>query len=71
MSLWLPAEALRRVVLVKFAVHVRTRDVAGEHTAEVIEGSRYLLVSDMGHDLPRPLWPVLIDAIASHTAHGI
>ena len=29
-------------------------------------GSRYLLLSDMGHDMPRPLWPVLAEAIGGH-----
>jgi pimeloyl-ACP methyl ester carboxylesterase len=38
----------------------------GERTAELVPGSRLLLVSDMGHDMPRPLWPVLVDAIAGH-----
>ena len=38
----------------------------GERTAELIPGSRFLLVSDMGHDLPRPLWPVIVDAIAGN-----
>jgi hypothetical protein len=32
----------------------------------LIPGSRLLLVSDMGHDLPRPLWPVIVDAIAGN-----
>lgn len=45
--------------------------VAGAHTAACIPGSRFLLVKDMGHDLPRPLWPVLLDAIASHARHRI
>jgi pimeloyl-ACP methyl ester carboxylesterase len=38
----------------------------GERTAELIPGSRLLLVADMGHDMPRPLWPVLVDAIAGN-----
>jgi|TARA_Y100000590_G_scaffold419935_1_gene522132 pimeloyl-ACP methyl ester carboxylesterase len=38
----------------------------GARTADVIPRSNYLLVSDMGHDLPEPLWPVVIDAIHSH-----
>lgn len=44
----------------------------GERTAELIPGSRLLLVSDMGHDLPRPLWPVLVDAIVGNvrTSHA-
>jgi pimeloyl-ACP methyl ester carboxylesterase len=35
----------------------------GERTAELVAGSRYLLVADMGHDHPTPLWPVLAEAI--------
>jgi pimeloyl-ACP methyl ester carboxylesterase len=38
----------------------------GERTAELVPGSRYLLLSDMGHDMPEPLWPVLAEAIGGH-----
>jgi len=38
----------------------------GERTAEIIPGSNFLLLSDMGHDLPEQLWPVIVDAILSH-----
>jgi pimeloyl-ACP methyl ester carboxylesterase len=38
----------------------------GERTAESIPGSNFLLLSDMGHDLPEQLWPVVVDAILSH-----
>lgn len=38
----------------------------GERTAELVPGSRYLLLSDMGHDHPAPLWPVLAEAIGGH-----
>ena len=38
----------------------------GEATAEAIPGSAYLLLSDMGHDRPRPLWPALVGAIGGH-----
>lgn len=40
----------------------------GERTAALIPGARLLLVPDMGHDRPRPLWPALTDAILEHTA---
>jgi pimeloyl-ACP methyl ester carboxylesterase len=40
----------------------------GLRTAELVPGAALLLLSDMGHDLPEPLWPVLIDAIASHAS---
>jgi pimeloyl-ACP methyl ester carboxylesterase len=38
----------------------------GFRTAELIDGANLLYVADMGHDLPEPLWPLLVDAIASH-----
>jgi pimeloyl-ACP methyl ester carboxylesterase len=38
----------------------------GERTAELVAGSRYLLLADMGHDHPEPLWPVLAEAIGGH-----
>ena len=40
----------------------------GVRTAELIPGANLLLVADMGHDLPEPLWPLLIDAILGFTA---
>lgn len=39
----------------------------GERTAELVPGSSFLLLSDMGHDHPEPLWPVLAEAIGGHT----
>jgi pimeloyl-ACP methyl ester carboxylesterase len=43
----------------------------GIRTAELIDGAHLLLLADMGHDLPEPLWPVLVDAVAAHTRqHG-
>ncbi|WP_040492818.1 alpha/beta fold hydrolase [Ilumatobacter nonamiensis] len=38
----------------------------GETTAELVTGARYLLISDMGHDLPVPLWPVFAESIGGH-----
>jgi pimeloyl-ACP methyl ester carboxylesterase len=40
----------------------------GERTAELVPGARLMLVEDMGHDRPRPLWPTLTQAILEHTA---
>jgi pimeloyl-ACP methyl ester carboxylesterase len=39
----------------------------GERTAELVPGARLLLIEDMGHDRPEPLWPVLTEAILEHT----
>jgi pimeloyl-ACP methyl ester carboxylesterase len=40
----------------------------GRRTAEVIPGAEYLEIEGMGHDLPRQLWPVAVEAITSHVA---
>jgi pimeloyl-ACP methyl ester carboxylesterase len=45
--------------------------IGGQRTAEIVPGANLLLLHDMGHDLPRPLWPLLVDAIVSHTTHAI
>src|SRR4051812_45622549 len=39
----------------------------GRATAKAIKGAKLLMIDDMGHDMPRPLWPKLIDAIVEHT----
>jgi pimeloyl-ACP methyl ester carboxylesterase len=41
----------------------------GRAIARAIRGARLMMVDGMGHDLPRPLWPRLIDAIAGHALH--
>ena len=43
--------------------------LGGRATARAISGARLMTVPGMGHDLPRVLWPQLIDAIAGH-AHA-
>ena len=35
----------------------------GTATAEAVPGAHLLLLADMGHDLPRPLWPVIVGAM--------
>jgi pimeloyl-ACP methyl ester carboxylesterase len=35
----------------------------GRRTAEAIPGARLLVLAQMGHDLPRQLWPEIVDAI--------
>jgi pimeloyl-ACP methyl ester carboxylesterase len=38
----------------------------GRRTAELVPGAHLLLVADMGHDLPEPLWPLIVGAIVGH-----
>ena len=64
------SEALRTLDIPTLVIHGRDDTLltpsGGERTAELIPGSTFLFVSDMGHDLPRPLWPLYVDAITSH-----
>ena len=68
-------QALRQLRVPSLVIHGRADLLilpsGGEHTAELIPGANLFLLHDMGHDLPRPLWPLLIELILSHTAHAI
>jgi pimeloyl-ACP methyl ester carboxylesterase len=44
------------------------RPSGGRATARAIEGAKMMSVKGMGHDLPRAIWPELIDAIAANAA---
>jgi pimeloyl-ACP methyl ester carboxylesterase len=61
---------LRALTVPSLVIHGRRDPLVllpgGERTAELIPGANLLVLSDMGHDLPRPLWPLITDAIASH-----
>ncbi|TXS77145.1 alpha/beta hydrolase [Streptomyces sp. me109] len=66
------ADALRALRVPTLVVHGLDDTLidpsGGKRTADLVPGARLLLVPDMGHDRPRPLWPELIDALAAHTA---
>ncbi|MGI9646394.1 MAG: alpha/beta fold hydrolase [Ilumatobacteraceae bacterium] len=68
-------EALRGVSAPTLVIHGRDDTLitpsGGAATAEAVPGSAYLLLSDMGHDRPRPLWPALVGAIAGHVRASI
>jgi len=38
----------------------------GQRTAEVIPNARLVMFEDMGHDLPRPLWPAFVAEVVAH-----
>jgi pimeloyl-ACP methyl ester carboxylesterase len=42
------------------------RPSGGRATAKAIPGARLMMIEGMGHDLPRGVWPQIIDAVAEH-----
>jgi len=66
------ADGLRALAVPTLVIHglddTLIAPSGGERTAELVPGAQLLLVPDMGHDRPEPLWPVLADAIVAHTA---
>ena len=69
------ADALRELRVPTLVIHGRADPLillsGGERTAASIPGANLLVLSDMGHDVPEPLWPLFVDAVVSHTAHAI
>lgn len=65
------AEALSQLTVPTLVIHglddTLIAPSGGERTAALIPGAELLLLEDMGHDRPRPLWPALRDAILAHT----
>jgi pimeloyl-ACP methyl ester carboxylesterase len=63
---------LRRLSCPALVIHGRDDTLitpsGGTATAEAIPGASLLLVADMGHDLPPPLWPLVVGAIVGLTA---
>jgi pimeloyl-ACP methyl ester carboxylesterase len=42
----------------------------GIDVADTVPGAQRLIIKGMGHALPITLWPRIVDAIATHAAHG-
>jgi pimeloyl-ACP methyl ester carboxylesterase len=42
----------------------------GRASARAIPGAKLMMIEGLGHDLPRVLWPRLIDAFATHAAEA-
>jgi pimeloyl-ACP methyl ester carboxylesterase len=42
------------------------RPSGGRATAKAIPGARLMMIDGMGHDLPRGVWPRIIDAVSEH-----
>jgi pimeloyl-ACP methyl ester carboxylesterase len=65
------AEGLRRLGVPTVVIHglddTLIAPSGGQRTAALIPDARLLLLDDMGHDRPEPLWPRICDAILEHT----
>ncbi|MEA2208938.1 MAG: hypothetical protein QOF54_1415, partial [Solirubrobacteraceae bacterium] len=65
---------LRKVVAPTLVLHGTAdplvRPSGGRATARAIAGAKLNTVKGMGHDLPRAVWPRLIDAIAENAARA-
>jgi pimeloyl-ACP methyl ester carboxylesterase len=61
-------EALRRLDVPTLVVHGAddplVQVAGGRATAEAVPGAELLLLDGMGHNLPRELWPQIVDGIA-------
>jgi pimeloyl-ACP methyl ester carboxylesterase len=68
------ATELRRITTPTLVVHGKADPLVaysgGRATARLIPGAKMMSVEGMGHDLPRAVWPRLIDAIATHAARA-
>lgn len=62
---------LRRIAAPTLVIHGSADPLVapsgGRATARAIPGAQLLMIDGMGHDLPRAVWPQLIEAITSHT----
>jgi pimeloyl-ACP methyl ester carboxylesterase len=62
-------EAVRALTVPTLVIHGEDdpliKVTAGRATAELIEDAELLVIPGMGHDLPRPLWPQIADAITA------
>jgi pimeloyl-ACP methyl ester carboxylesterase len=67
-------ERLRQVRVPTTVFHGRSDPLVpfrgGRATAEAIPDARLIAIPGMGHDLPREIWPQLVDAVADTAARG-
>jgi pimeloyl-ACP methyl ester carboxylesterase len=67
-------ELLRSIKVPTTVIHGKedklVRPSGGRATARLIPGARLIEIDGMGHDLPRGVWPKIIDAIAENAARA-
>ena len=65
---------VRRITAPTLVIHGKSdrlvRPSGGRATAKAIKGARLDLIEGMGHDLPRGVWPRIIDGIANNAARA-
>jgi pimeloyl-ACP methyl ester carboxylesterase len=65
---------LRRITAPTLVIHGTVDPLVspsgGRATARAIPGAKLTMIEGMGHDLPRGVWPRLIDAIAAHAVEA-
>jgi len=66
------SDGLRKVTVPTLVIHGAVDPLVtvtgGRRTAEVVPGAEYLEIDDMAHDMPRPLWPVIVEAITRNVS---
>jgi pimeloyl-ACP methyl ester carboxylesterase len=66
---------LANVAVPTLVVHGRIDPICtlggGEATATAVPGASLLVIDDMGHDLPKVVWPEVLDAIRSVTVGAV
>jgi len=64
------SDALRQLAVPTLVIHGTADKLidpsGGDRTAEVVPDAKLVAIEGMGHDLPGPLWPQLVDEIVSH-----
>jgi pimeloyl-ACP methyl ester carboxylesterase len=62
-------DAVRGIAVPTLVVHGDSDPLinvsAGRRTAELIGGAELLIIPGMGHDLPRQVWPAIVDAVSA------
>jgi pimeloyl-ACP methyl ester carboxylesterase len=65
-------EGLRQLRVATLVIHGSEDTLitpsGGERTAELVPGSRHVVIEHMSHDRPTPLWPEICGPIIEHTA---
>jgi pimeloyl-ACP methyl ester carboxylesterase len=66
--------ALRNVEVPTMVIHGSrdplVRPAGGRATARAIPGARLRIIDGMGHDLPRAVWPEVVEAVAENAARA-